>query len=92
MILLILQLPTEVRQQQQHILEKMPFMKMQTMHIYTLSEAPSYYKEVSVDGDGNLTFGKTVGDVTTLEGLSAELSTETRYGDYQLDIDGLVIN
>lgn len=56
---------------------------------YTLSEAPSYYKEVSVDGDGNLTFGKTVGDVTTLEGLSAELSTETRYGDYQLDIDGL---
>lgn len=42
-----------------------------------------------MDGDGNLTFGKTVGNVTTLEGLSAELSTETKYGDYQLDIDGL---
>ena len=56
---------------------------------YNLTEVPSCYKEVSVDGDGNLTFGKTVGDVTTLEGLSAELSTETRYGDYQLDIDGL---
>ena len=56
---------------------------------YNLTEVPSYYKEVSVDGDGNLTFGKTVGNVTTLEGLSAELSTETRYGDYQLDIDGL---
>lgn len=27
--------------------------------------------------------------MTTLEGLSAELSTETGYGDYQLDIDGL---
>lgn len=56
---------------------------------YNLTEVPSYYKEVSVDKDGNLTFGKTVGNVTTLEGLSAELSTETSYGDYQLDIDGL---
>lgn len=56
---------------------------------YKLTEVPSYYKEVSVDKDGNLTFGKTVGNVTTLEGLSAELSTETDYGDYQLDIDGL---
>ena len=56
---------------------------------YNLTEVPSYYKEVSVDKDGNLTFGKTVGNVTTLEDLSAELSTETKYGDYQLDIDGL---
>lgn len=56
---------------------------------YNLTEVPSYYKEVSVDKDGNLTFGKIVGNVTTLEGLSAELSTETSYGDYQLDIDGL---
>lgn len=56
---------------------------------YNLTEVPSYYKEVSVDKDGNLTFDKTVGNVTTLEGLSAELSTETSYGDYQLDIDGL---
>ena len=56
---------------------------------YNLTEVPSYYKEVSVDKDGNLTFGKTVDNVTTLEGLSAELSTETSYGDYQLDIDGL---
>ena len=56
---------------------------------YKLTEVPSYYKEVSVDKDGNLTFGKTVGNVTTLEGLSEELSTETSYGDYQLDIDGL---
>ena len=56
---------------------------------YNLTEVPSCYKEVSVDGDGKLKFGKTVGDVTKLESLSAELSTETRYGDYQLDIDGL---
>ena len=56
---------------------------------YNLTEVPSYYKEVSVDKDGNLTFGKAIGNVTTLEGLSAQLKTETRYGDYQLDIDGL---
>ena len=56
---------------------------------YNLTEVPSCYKEVSVDKDGNLKFGKTVGNVTTLEDLSAELSTETKYGDYQLDIDGL---
>ena len=56
---------------------------------YTLSETPSYYKEVSVDADGNLVFGKTVGDVTELDGFTGDLSTETGYGDYQLDITGL---
>jgi len=56
---------------------------------YALSEAPSYYKEVSVDTEGNLVFGKTVGTVTEISGLTGDLSTETGYGDYQLDIDGL---
>ena len=56
---------------------------------YTLSETPSYYKEVSVDAEGNLVFGKTVGDVTELDGFTGDLSTETGYGDYQLDITGL---
>ena len=56
---------------------------------YALSEAPSYYKEVSVDADGNLVFGKTVGTVTEISGFKGDLSTETGYGDYQLDITGL---
>ena len=56
---------------------------------YTLSETPSYYKEASVDAEGNLVFGKTVGDVTELDGFTGDLSTETGYGDYQLDITGL---
>ena len=56
---------------------------------YALSEAPSYYKEVSVDSDGNLVFGKTVGKVTEISGFKGDLSTETGYGDYQLDITGL---
>ena len=56
---------------------------------YALSEAPTYYKEVSVDADGNLVFGKTVGKVTEISGFKGDLSTETGYGDYQLDITGL---
>ncbi len=87
MILLTLQLQTEDRQAQQLTQARMLYSRMQIMHIIHLTEVPSYYKEVSVDKDGNLTFGKTVGNVTTLDGLTAELSTETRYGDYQLDID-----
>ena len=39
---------------------------------YNLTEVPSYYKEVSVDKDGNLTFGKTVGNVTTLEAQNCQ--------------------
>lgn len=46
-------------------------------------------KEVSVDADGNLVFGKTVGKVTEISGFKGDLSTETGYGDYQLDITGL---
>lgn len=55
---------------------------------YVLSEAPSFYKELSVN-NGSLSFGKTVGDVTELTGISAELSTESSYGDYQLGLEGL---
>ena len=61
-----------------------------TYSYYVLSEAPDYYKEVSVDSNGNLVFGKTVGDVTKLEsGVTPELQTKSSYGDYQLNLDGL---
>lgn len=56
---------------------------------YILSEAPSYYKEVSVNEDGSLSFGKTIGEVTTLSDIIPEFSTETSYGDYQLSLSGL---
>lgn len=56
---------------------------------YVLSETPAYYKEVSQDGTGALSFGPVVGEVQTLTGIDAELMTETSYGDYQLDLDGL---
>ena len=57
---------------------------------YTLSEKPSYYKELTVNEDGTFSFGATQGTVTTItEGVTAELMTESKYGDYQLDLDGL---
>ena len=57
---------------------------------YTLSEKPSYYKELTVNEDGTFSFGATQGTVTTItEDVTAELMTDSKYGDYQLDLDGL---
>ena len=57
---------------------------------YPLTEVPANYKEVSVDADGNLVFSEVKGqEATKVEGVTAELSTETSYGDYELDLDGL---
>lgn len=48
---------------------------------YPLTEAPANYKEVSVDADGNLVFSEVKGqEATKVEGVTAELSTETSYG------------
>ena len=57
---------------------------------YPLTEAPANYKEVSVDADGNLVFSEVKGqEATKVEGVTAEFSTESSYGDYELDLDGL---
>ena len=57
---------------------------------YTLSEKPSYYKELTVNEDGSFSFGATQGTATAItEGVTAELMTDSKYGDYQLDLDGL---
>ena len=57
---------------------------------YVLSEAPSYYKEATVNEDGTLSFGKGKGtEAKTLSGVTAELSTSSRYGDYQINLSGL---
>ncbi len=57
---------------------------------YQLTEVPSYYKELSVT-DGTYSFGKTNGKATTVDAskVTATLSTESRYGDYELDLDGI---
>ena len=57
---------------------------------YVLSEAPSYYKEATVNEDGTLSFGKVKGtEAKTLSGVTVELSTSSRYGDYQINLSGL---
>ena len=57
---------------------------------YILSEAPAYYKELTVNEDGTLSFGAAVGDRTE-KTVTADLrsGSETGYGDYQLNISGL---
>lgn len=56
---------------------------------YKLDEAPQYYKELSIGADGKPEFGKSTGARTTVEGVQAELMTQTGYGDYQMNLDGL---
>ena len=54
---------------------------------YVLSEAPSYYKELTVNADGSYSFSAMKGaEIKTLS-INATLKTETRYGDYELDLD-----
>ena len=57
---------------------------------YILSETPFYYKEATVNADGTLSFGKVEGtEAKTLSGVTAEFSTSSRYGDYQINLSGL---
>lgn len=61
-----------------------------TYAYYPLKDTPANYKEVSLDEEGNLVFSEVKGnEATKIEGVTAELSTETSYGDYELDLDGL---
>lgn len=53
---------------------------------YVLSEAPACYKEATLGKDGKLTFGKIQGEAKELT-ATATLSTSSRYGDYQVEVD-----
>ena len=50
------------------------------------TEAPASYKVLTVNEDGSFSFGKAIGDAETKE-ATAELSTDSNYGDYELDLD-----
>ncbi len=57
---------------------------------YVLSEIPSYWKAATINADGSYSFGETNGVVKTIsEGVKAEFTTDSKYGDYQLNLDGL---
>lgn len=62
----------------------------ETYAYYPLTETPANYKEVSLDENGNLVFSEVKGqEAKALTGVTAELLTQSSYGDYQLNLDGL---
>lgn len=58
---------------------------------YVLSEIPSYYKTATVGTDKKLSFGAVNGAKTQIasDKVTTKFKTKTKYGDYQLNLDGI---
>ena len=58
---------------------------------YVLSEIPSYYKTATVGTDNKLSFGAVNGTKTQIaaDKVTPKFKTKTKYGDYQLNLDGI---
>ncbi len=58
---------------------------------YVLSEVPSYYKTATVGTDKKLSFGAVNGTKTQIASgqVTTKFKTKTKYGDYQLNLDGI---
>lgn len=58
---------------------------------YVLSEIPSYYKTATVGTDKKLSFGIANGTKTQIaaDKVTTKFKTKTKYGDYQLNLDGI---
>ena len=58
---------------------------------YVLSEVPSYYKTATVGTDEKLSFGAVNGVKTQIasDKVTTKFKTKTKYGDYQLNLDGI---
>jgi hypothetical protein len=56
---------------------------------YVLSDEPDCYKVVTKGEDEKLVFGKMQGNTTRLDNVSATFTTDSGYGDYELDVTGL---
>lgn len=56
---------------------------------YVLTEAPEYYKELTVDEAGNFSFGEIQNMKTQSVAVESNFTftTDTKYGDYELDIN-----
>lgn len=53
-------------------------------------ETPANYKEATVDESGNLKFGAVEGkDAVALSDVTAEFTTDSKYGDYEIDFNNL---
>lgn len=58
---------------------------------YVLSEIPSYYKTATVGTDKKLSFGAVNGTKKQIayDKVTTKFKTKTKYGDYQLNLDGI---
>ena len=54
---------------------------------YVPAETPAYYKEMSVDENENISFGAVQGMFEQNVSVNAELKLNSKYGDYQLELD-----
>ena len=59
-------------------------------YVLPKGETPANYKEVTVDESGNLKFGAVESKkATELANVTAEFTTDSKYGDYEIDFDNL---
>ncbi len=59
-------------------------------YVLPAGEVPTNYKEVTVDVDGNLSFGAVEGkEATELANVTADFKTSSKYGDYEIDFKNL---
>ena len=57
-----------------------------------LKETPSVYKTLSVDGDGKYSFSEVKGNVNDASDFQYTLSTDSKYGDYQIELSNTTID
>lgn len=59
-------------------------------YVLPAGEAPTNYKELTTDSEGNLSFGAVEGkEATELANVTADFKTSSRYGDYEIDFENL---
>lgn len=59
-------------------------------YVLPAGEAPTNYKELTTDSEGNLNFGAVEGkEATELVNVTADFKTSSRYGDYEIDFENL---
>lgn len=56
-------------------------------YVLAADAAPTYYKELTVDADGNLSFGAVQGMSAKPVEIASTFTTDTTYGDYELDLN-----
>ena len=58
---------------------------------YALGSEPSFYKELDVDANGNFVLSAVKGTAPETVKTDATFTTETTYGDYELDLDSATV-